>query len=277
MAKLAGKSGQIYIASTLIDNGDVIWTDGTNGTAALETTIKKAGIGSAKVTVGAGISAGDVVYYHAIAAGATNYSTFTHALCWARCDHTTSADDFRLCIDKDAGLPDESTSETLMSFPILTANTWKYCHLTDVTGQEIADSTAGLIVGVEAHAGNGSHSGTVLYLDEIRAAKTVLGINSWNLDYVTDALETTDFSVEGVRAYVVGASGWSGSFAGYKDGAPLSMGEIYGVELAESATATQMWMGSIIITGVHPSVAFDGTVNYSYDFTGTADLSVATT
>lgn len=274
MTHLAGKNGNVYVATTLIDSGDVIWTNGTNGVAALETTIVKVGSGSAKVTVGAGISAGDVVYYHTTAS-TLNLAGYTHALCWARCDHTTAAADFRLCLDKDAGIPDESTAESLLDFPALTANTWTYCHLTEVTGQEIADSTAAIIVGVEAHAGNGAHSGTVLYLDDIRAAKNIVGINTWALDYTTDAQESTDFADAGVKSYIVGGSGWSGTFAGYKDGAPLSTGEQYGVELAESATVTQMYLGNIYITGVHPSVGSDGLVIVSYDFQGTGVLTVA--
>ncbi len=107
----------------------------------------------------------------------------------------------------------------------------------------------------------------------VDTGSAVSGIKSWTCDYVTDPLETTDFADAGVKTYIVGGSGWSGSFAGYKDGAPLSMGEIYGVELAESATSTQMYLGDIIITGVHPSVGSDGVVSVSYDFQGTGTLT----
>ncbi len=272
MAHLAGKSGSVYVASTIIDDGEDAWQNGTNGTASLETTIVKVGVGSSKVVMGAGITNGDIVMFEAIAAGATNFSTFTHVLCWARSSSTTAAADLRLVIDKDAGAP--AAPESLLDFPILTANTWKYCHLTEVVGNELADSTAGVTVGLEMNA---NAAQLTVYLDDIRAAKTVAGINTWSLDYVTDALETSDFADAGVKSYIVGGSGWSGSFAGYKDGAPLSMGEIYGVELMESATSTQMYSGSIIITGVHPSVSSDGVVSVSYDFQGTMGLIVATT
>lgn len=269
MAHLAGKSGSVYIASTLIDDCEDSWTNGTHGTASLDNTDYKTGSGSAKV-VGSGVVAGDIIMYEAI--GATNFSTFTHALCWAKSSATTAAADLRLCIDKDSGAP--AAPESLLDFPALTANTWKYCHLTNVAGSEIALSTAGVTVGLEYHA---NAADTTIRLDNIRAAKTVAGINTWSLDYTTDALETTDFADAGVKSYIVGGSGWSGSFAGYKDGAPLSMGEIYGIELAESATGTQMWLGDIIITGVHPSVASDGVVSYSYDFQGTNSLTASST
>ncbi len=271
MAKLSGKAGQIYVASTLIDDCNAAWVNGTNGTASLETTIKKTGVGSAKVVMGAGITAGNVVMYLGLAS-TTNFSLFSHALCWARSSGTTAAADLRLCLDKDSGLP--TAPESLLDFPVLTANTWKYCHLTNVAGSEIALSTAAFTTGLEMNA---NAAQLTVYLDNIRAAKTVLGINSWSLDNVTDALETTDFSVAGVRAYVTGGSGWSGTFSGYKDGAPLSMGEIYGVELAESATATQMYLGDIIVTGVSPSAAVDGLVLVTYTFQGTGDLTPSST
>jgi len=269
---LSGKTGNVYIANLLIDDCEDAWASGTNGTASLETTIIKEGSGSSKVVMGAGITNGDIVMYEAIAAGATNFAGYTHAVCWARSSSTTAADDLRLCIDKDSGAP--AAPESLLSFPILTANTWKYCHLTNVTGSEIEDSTAGVTVGLEMNA---NAAQLTVYLDSIRAAKNVAGINSWSLDYTADSLDTTDFHSAGVKENIIGASGWSGSFSGYKDGAPLSIGTQYGIELAESATATQMFVGNIFITGVHPSVGHDGIVSYSYDFIGTAGLQVSTT
>ena len=272
MAHLAGKSGSVYVATTIIDDCEDAWTSGTNGTATLEATIIKVGNGSSKCEVAALAAAGDYVMYEAIAAGATNYAGFTHALCWARSTVTCVANDFVLVLDSGAGLPAAPESE--LNFPALVANTWKYCHLTNVTGKEIEDSTAALTVGLEMNADIGAVN---IYLDDIRAAKNIAGINTWSLDYTSDALETTDFATAGVKEYIIGGSGWSGSFAGYKEGAPLSMGEIYGIEVAESATTTQMYLGNIIITGVHPSVGFDGVVSINYDFQGTGALAVSST
>ena len=271
MAHLAGKSGNVYLASTIIDDCEDDWQDGTHGTAALTNTDYKTGSGAVAIT-GSGVVAEDVLAYEAIAAGATNYSTFSHALCWAKCTATVAADDLRLVIDKDAGAP--ASPETEMSFPALTENVWKYCHLTNVTGKELEDSTAGVTVGLKWNA---NAQDKVVTLDDIRAAKNIVGINSWTLDYTSDALETTDFADAGVKSYIIGASGWSGRFSGYKDGAPLSIGTIWGVELAESATTTQMWLGNIIITGIHPSVSADGVVSYSYDFQGTNSLMTSST
>ena len=100
----------------------------------------------------------------------------------------------------------------------------------------------------------------------------VAGIKSWTLDYTSDALETTDFAALGVKEYIIGCSGWSGSFEGFKEGAAQAIaGAAVSLKLYESATA--YWSGSAFITGVHPSAAQDGVVSVSYDFQGTAGLS----
>jgi len=108
------------------------------------------------------------------------------------------------------------------------------------------------------------------------AVAEVSGIKSWTLDYVMDALETTDFGDSGKRTYIPGLSGWSGSFEGYKDGAPKTIGTEALIEFRESTNSTQKWTGAAIITGIHPSVSVDGIVAVSYDFQGTGSLTVPT-
>ncbi len=108
----------------------------------------------------------------------------------------------------------------------------------------------------------------------VLAAATATGIKTWTLDYTSDMLETTDFADAGVKSYIVGCSGYSGSFEGYKEGAPQTLGGSVTLKLYESATA--YWSSaatSAIITGVHPSVSFDGVVSVSYDFQGSGALS----
>ncbi len=105
----------------------------------------------------------------------------------------------------------------------------------------------------------------------VDTGSAVSGIKSWTLDYVTDALETTDFADAGVKTYIVGGSGWAGSFEGYKEGAPQTEGGSVTLKLYESAGA--FWTGTALIIGTHPSAAQDGVVSVSYDFQGTAGLS----
>ena len=112
---------------------------------------------------------------------------------------------------------------------------------------------------------------------QVDAASNVTGIKSWTLDYTVDTLETTDFADVGVKTYVVGGSGWSGTFEGLKDGVPLPIaGASVAIALKETQTATQKWTGSAFITGIHANTANDGVVTYSYDFQGTGALVVPT-
>lgn len=111
---------------------------------------------------------------------------------------------------------------------------------------------------------------------QVDAASEVTGIKSWTLDYTADALETTDFDDAGVKTYIIGGSGWSGTFEGYKDGVPLPLaGAAVTIKLYESQTASQFWTGSAFIIGIHPATSHDGIVTYSYDFQGTGSLTVA--
>lgn len=118
----------------------------------------------------------------------------------------------------------------------------------------------------------------------VGASTAIAGINQWSMDYTVDMIETTDFSVVGVAAYIPGVNRWSGTFSGYKDGAPTGLGTTTAVDLwlIESATAAvasseaKAWKGSAYISGVHPTTNFDGIVSYAYDFQGSASLTVAT-
>ncbi len=117
----------------------------------------------------------------------------------------------------------------------------------------------------------------------VGASTAIAGINQWSMDYTVDMIETTDFSVAGVAAYIPGINRWSGTFSGFKDGAPKALGTTTAVDLwlLESATAaiasseTKVWKGSAYISGIHPTTNFDGIVSYAYDFQGTASITVA--
>jgi len=269
MAHIAGKLGNVFIADLLLEDCEDDWVDGTNATSALETADYKVGSGCVAIT-GSGVLAGDIQAYEQMAA-TKNLTGYTHILCWAKCTADVAAADLRLALDDTDAC---ASPESLVNLPALTANIWKYCHCAEVGTDPLSDSTVADYIGLEWNA---NAQDKIVYLDDIRAAKDIAGIKSWSLDYTADALETTDFADDGTRSYIPGCSGWSGSFEGYKDGAPIGIGTQVGLELAESATVSQMWLGNVIITGVHPSVSFDGIVSYSYDFQGTGPLTVAST
>jgi len=109
----------------------------------------------------------------------------------------------------------------------------------------------------------------------VDTGSAVSGIKSWTIDYTSDALETTDFADAGVKSYIVGGKGWSGSFEGYKEGVEqiLTASAASPVALKLYEDATYYWSGSAIITGVHSSAAHDGVVSVSYDFVGVAALT----
>ena len=271
MAHLAGKSGDVYVAPQLLSDCETAWdvTDGATATSAAVDTDAKVGTYSVKIVCAIGVAVGDLLAHSTISSTDLATAAYTHLMYWAKCtDTTTAAGDITIGVsetDHMGGTP------VYTNVPILTAATWKYCFTTlTTTGLDAVISIGAKLIANDPGAFD-------LQLDDIRAAKLIAGINSWSLDYTSDAIESTDFGSAGVKAYIVGGSGWAGSFAGYKEGIPLSIGEIYGVSLAESSTATEMWLGNAIITGVHPSVGHDGIVSYSYDYQGTGNLTVAST
>lgn len=267
MGRLAGYGGSVYVASLLLEDCEDTWNSGVHGTASLETTLVKVGSGSAECIIASAVN-GDYVMYETISStDLTGYSTI---MCWAYATANVASGDLKIVLDSGAGAP--SSPETEVILPALTASTWKFCQCTEVTGKEIADSTAAITIGVEMHAGT---QDMTIYLDDIRAAKTVAGIKSWTLDYVKEVQETTSFSDSGHKTFIPTLDTWSGSFEGYKDGAPLTIGSIYGLELRESSTATQQWRGSAILTAIHPAASVDGLITYSYDFQGTHALELA--
>jgi predicted secreted protein len=107
---------------------------------------------------------------------------------------------------------------------------------------------------------------------QVDTGSAVSGIKSWTLDYTADTIESTDFADAGVKTYVVGGSGWSGTFEGYKDGTPQTIGASITLKLYEVA-AGPYWTGTAFITGVSASTANDGIVSYSYTFQGTGALT----
>ncbi len=111
----------------------------------------------------------------------------------------------------------------------------------------------------------------------VAGAAAKAGIKSWKLDHTFDTLDSTGFDSSGHRNFLPGLDTWSGSFEGYKDGAPLAIGTEIALLLKQSATGTQDWGGQAIITGSHPSMGVDGLSVMSYDFQGTAAITTPST
>ena len=108
------------------------------------------------------------------------------------------------------------------------------------------------------------------------ANASATGIREWSLDYIVEVYDARGFD-DGQQPHpIMGKIDWSGSFRGAKDGAPLSIGTQVALQLRESNTTGQVSTGSGFITGLHPTVAIDGLVEYAYDFVGLGTLTLPT-
>ena len=109
---------------------------------------------------------------------------------------------------------------------------------------------------------------------DLLAPGIIAGVREWNISYTVAALDTSGFDGGQEKTFLPGQSEWSGSFSGFKDGAPLALGTVLAGQFQESAAGAQKWSGNIYITGISPATAVDGLVTYGYDFQGSGTLTV---
>ncbi len=256
---ISGKVGNVYSSALLIEDCEDVWTTGGAG-RAVDTTTGKVGTYAARVTTTT-IGATTLLQYEDFSAA--NLSTYEGIYAWVRSSIPTAAGALQILLDDTSACA--SALESL-NLPALTAATWKQVFARLATP---ASDTA--IISVGLYQVTDLADGT-FDVDDVQALKEIDGIKSWALDYTSDTLDATDFDDAGIKAYIIGGSGWSGSFEGYKDTTPLGIGaEVYLV-MGESTTAYQNWIGKAIITACHPNTSADGIVTYSYDFQGTGSL-----
>lgn len=109
------------------------------------------------------------------------------------------------------------------------------------------------------------------------AAAQVAGIREWSIDDVNNVGETSGFDGGQDKTFLPTMNEWSGSFNGYKDGAPLAKGAVVAASFREvDGTATTYWTGNIIITGRSAGATVDGIITYNYTFQGTGALTAPT-
>ncbi len=112
----------------------------------------------------------------------------------------------------------------------------------------------------------------------IDGGASTTGARNWTLDYTGDPVDVTDYANAGVKAFIAGQTGWTGSFEVVKDGAPphsMNASVTFDFEeIQDDASAT--WTGASIITGISVTTPIDGAVSYSYTIQGTGVLTVAT-
>jgi len=265
MARVAGYGGSVIVASQVIEDCEDAWNEqaGTGVTATADTTDFKVGSASAKFActadTGQEIVASEVVT-------SMDLSSYTDLLFWAKSSVAMDANDWQLILDDTALCASPIVTANI---PALSADVWKFCRVSAT----LTSCTAIISVGVQQAVDKGA---LTFHLDSLWAGKAVGGIKSWSLDRSVATYESSGFDTSGAKTFLPGVAEWSGSFEGFKEGAPLAIGSVVGLELRESSTSTQQWRGIAIITGIHDTVPTDGLVTYSYDFQGTDALELAT-
>jgi len=112
------------------------------------------------------------------------------------------------------------------------------------------------------------------------ASTTLKGINNWTISYTADTHEITDFSDAGVKAYLGGLSGWTGTIAGLYDSADAT---VYNSTIApgndiacrfETSAASKDMTGVGLITGMSFTTGIDGAVTTNISIQGTGGLVI---
>lgn len=270
MSELSGKAGGVYTDAEVVESCENDWTkdDGAT-TAAKDGTDFKVGTYSVKIVIPTETVQEKLCAHKVID---LNLSDRDVIYLWVKDSVGFAKDTMALLLDDTA----ECTSVLkTLNFPAIASDTWTKVALDLGDASGLIDILA---VGIEQVADLAAHN---IWVDDIQAISIVDGIKSWTIDYTLDTLDVTDFengaATNAPRAFLPGLSGWSGSFEGYKDGVPkaLSFSSAVKLILAESATAGQNWIGDAYITGIHPNASVDGLITYTYDFTGTGELTEA--
>ena len=271
MARLAGHGGNVYISTQVVQTCDVAWTEFVDGdvTLTLDTTDYKVGTGSNKMVQAGALAVGDILASQVVALG--DMSGIAVLFCFAKSSvNISAADDYRLLLDNHALC---ASPEVQLSLPTLAAGEWKFC-LCPVVAGAFSAATNVISVGLELQAND--PGAATLHIDQIVAANEVVGIRDWTLDDTASVQDTTAYSDGQNKVFTVTSMQWSGSFSGFKDGAPLGKGTVVAVELQESSTSTQMWRGAAIITNRQAGSSVDGVSTYAYDFQGIHALETPT-
>ena len=106
-------------------------------------------------------------------------------------------------------------------------------------------------------------------------------IRSWVLNYVGDALETSNFDdSSGGKTYMTGLTSWGGTFEGLYSTAntvvPTAGCTGLSLVLGTSTGVNGVWYGSCVITGVDFNTSRPDLVTQSFSFQGTGLLATST-
>jgi hypothetical protein len=159
-----------------LDNCDSGWASDSDTVA--HDTDRVRGTASVKVTLAAARSENDCLAYHAISSSdASSYSSITF---WIKSETALSAGAVKVVVSES----DHTTGERTGTYvecdcPALTADTWTFVR----TAQTLTDFNA--TISISLYAGDSLDTGTVVYLDDVRATAALTGNDDDYLESTT--------------------------------------------------------------------------------------------
>lgn len=263
MAKIHGKGGDVYAESVVGEDCEDAWDEGGEDAGSTpSTTAGKVGTNAARATT-VDVGAAATLMNEAVAS--TDYSAYSAAVLWARSSLSSIiVGDLQLRVDDTAETA--SPLESLDLGAMVTADTW-YRHLAKFATPANLTAIISLGFGQVNDLADGTFD-----IDDVRFVKRIAGINAWTISDEGEAAETTDFGSNGNKEFIPGMSTWSGTFSGFKDGAPLDINAEVVMAFQEGSGVGESYVGNVIITNQSPAVDVAGVITYSYTFTGTGEL-----
>jgi hypothetical protein len=156
-------SQQVHNCGSLFDE-----TTDSDFTQALDTEDKRRGTNALKLTIGAGVSAGDFV---TDSIASVDLASYTHIEGWVKASTTLAAADFVIRLD-NATVQGDSTDLEVLSVPATTAaDTWTYFRVALANPES---DTAIVSIGFEYNANQGANT---VWFDDIIATES--GNETW--------------------------------------------------------------------------------------------------
>lgn len=109
---------------------------------------------------------------------------------------------------------------------------------------------------------------------DLGSADGTLTFRSWSISYTQATIDTTVFA-DGTRTRVPGILEWSGTAEGILDGTTAPALGTAAVVGTFSADANNTFIGSVILTGLTPSVSVDGEATAVVTFDGSGPLAIS--
>ena len=183
----------LAITVQVVEDCEDVWTDGTHGTCAVNTTYVERGTNCNAITIASGITNDDKIAYEDF--GALDISTATHLTFKFRSTVALNAADIAIMLDEDSGCASPSFT---LNFPAIVANSTTLVCL-PINGGAAAGATVDALisVGLQVLINTRAVAGTIFYIDDIRAITVGSDlINDANLQTLGIANYTTPIHLD---------------------------------------------------------------------------------